>query len=101
VCSLYISAWHTFRELGWRWPNDANIPGFLMMLMAQPWSTLAYSFQPEMEAALGEPIRYLVTAIVVALGFALNVTATLWLVVSISRKVRAHNKKMHGDKRVI
>jgi hypothetical protein len=54
-----------------------------------------------MEAALGEPIRYLVTAIVVALGFALNVTATLWLVVSISRKVRAHNKKMHGDKRVI
>ena len=101
VCSLYISAWHTFRELGWRLPNDANIPGFLMMVMAQPWSTLAYSFQPEMEAALGEPIRYLVTAIVVALGFALNVTATLWLVVSISRKVREHKKKMHGDKRVI
>lgn len=63
-----------------------------MMVLAQPWSTLVYSFQSEMEAALGEPIRYLVSAIVVALGFAFNVTAALWLVMSVSRKVRAHNK---------
>jgi hypothetical protein len=79
IAVVYFSLGH------WRlFPNHSwNIPGFLILATAQPWSSLWFDQMPVLGRALGFELRNALTVVVIPLGFALNcavaTTVVVWL----------------------
>jgi hypothetical protein len=41
---LYFLAWHLCRITNLYWSNSLNIPAFVLLIMAEPWTSLVVSF---------------------------------------------------------
>jgi hypothetical protein len=93
---LYLLAWHLCRITNLYWSNSLNIPAFVMLIMAEPWTSLVVSFDTtvKMNQLLGHGSRKLVQELVLIIGFAVNITlgaaAVRWVhrIILVSRRLR-------------
>jgi hypothetical protein len=75
----------------WRMlPNHTwNVPGFLMLLAAEPWSSLWFGQSVVMGRILGFELRNALTVAVISFAFALNCTLVFTAVVCLWRWTRS------------
>ncbi|MGJ0516223.1 MAG: hypothetical protein ACR65O_10820 [Methylomicrobium sp.] len=74
----------------------SRYPAFVMLIMAEPWTSLVVSFDTEvkMNQLLGHGSRKLVQELVLIIGFAVNITlgaaAVKWVrrIILVSRRLR-------------
>jgi len=89
VLSYYLT-WYLFRALELNWHTAWNIPGLALIACSFPWSLPVTSNVIELAQLLGKYGRDALMVLVVALGFALNLTI-LKLTFDQLRKLRSRN----------
>ena len=88
--ATYQAAWYLFRLMGWHWRNSWDAPGFLFLTGSMPWSQplLTYEAMSAFRDVFGDDIRSLLIAIVMSVGFAVNITLLKLILVWLKTKVR-------------
>ncbi|NQD35657.1 hypothetical protein HPT27_01395 [Permianibacter sp. IMCC34836] len=72
---LYHGLWWFCRRYQIYWPLDLNLPGFFMLLVAYPWSSLLFSYGREMTIAFGPEGRQIAHAVLLSIGLGVNCAA--------------------------
>lgn len=96
IPTLYGLAWNIFKWTELYWSNDLNILGFLFIAGSYPWNHMF--LDPDclvyMKHLIGQRPSNLMGALVLALGFAINITVVSFVVSWTYAKWKAHNKPM-------
>ena len=89
VVYFALSHWRVFNDPNW------DIPGFLSLAAAMPWSTWWFSYHVSWATArLG--VRNALTVLVIPLGFAVNCATVAFTATALSRKL----KRAYGNNTV-
>jgi len=80
ISAGYFLARHVFDWSGIPWQTKYNIPGFLLLGGAYPWSWLALAYQIQLRPLLGHTASSVLTSFFVCAGFALNLTIVVSLI---------------------
>lgn len=86
-----LSHWRVFQANNW------NIPGFLMLVGAMPWSGWWFDYMNDVSRSYGWSVRNAVSVVVVPLGFATNCAAVVTGLVWLFRKARRPTAMPPGE----
>jgi|TARA_R110002153_G_C12912717_1_gene453701 hypothetical protein len=81
IAFSYYLAWYLFKVFDLHWHTVLNIPGFLLLIVSWPLSSIGLNQFFEFELAL------FIKAILTSFGFASNLTVIFYLVVKLIRFV--------------